>query len=311
VANTLQIATGNLAPPICPFSGAANARFARFQAGPIGQKIRGDYPRFDLRWFELAAEDGAGIGLGIVLLGVVSLAASISSRRSRICNPAAPFGLVIGAFALLAAAAFGAKMGSEAAPRLFAAYYPFLLLPLLLLRGSEGLSRRRWWRVLACLCAASIVPTLILTPARPLWPAQTVMARLLEQHPNSAFLQRSKLVYNVFATRHDHLAPVKKYIPAGVRTVGFVPTGNDLEGSLWRPFGARRVVEVLQPTRSDPAIRQLSGSVVISSPRGLYEHFQMTAEEFAHAIGGRVIGEEMLTIKAIVGPEPFCVIAVK
>jgi hypothetical protein len=57
-------------------------------------------------------------------------------------------------------------------------------------------------------------------------------------------------------------------------------------------------------------VRQLAGSVVVSSRRGLADHFQLTAEEFAAAIGGHVMAEETLTLKAIVGPEPFVVIAV-
>jgi hypothetical protein len=258
----------------------------------------------------MAAEDGAGIGLGIFALAGVTLAASLFLRGPRGKNPAAPLGRAIGIAAVIALLAYGAKMGSEACARLIASYYPFLLLPLLRLSANDPLTRRRWWRGFAMLAALSIVPTLILTPARPLWPAQTVLAALAEQNPGSTFLLRSQLVYEVFAQRHDYLAPLKKHLPAHARTVGFVPTGNDLEGSLWRPFGSRRVVEVLQATRADPAVRQLAGSVVVSSRRGLASRFQMTAEEFAAAIGGRLVGEETLTLKASVGPEPFVVIAV-
>jgi hypothetical protein len=309
VGNTLLVAGVNLQPPVWPFPGTVNSVLTRYQEGPAGRTLRAHFPRFELRWGEMAGEDGAGIGLGIFVLGAVTLATSFVWRR-RIHRPVNGLGAAIGSAALLAWLAYAAKMSSEAAPRLIASYYPFLLLHLLLLPVNELLVRRGWWRWLALACAVSIVPTLILTPARPLWPAQRILAQRLSAHPDSAFLQRSALVYDVFARRHDYLAPMKKYIPANARTVGFVPSGNDLESTLWRPFGQRRVVEVLQPSRTDRAIGQLSGSVVISSRRGLSEHFHLTAEEFAAAVGGRVIGEETLTLKAVIGPEPWCAIAI-
>lgn len=307
--NVLEIVSANLAPPVWPFPSIVNAQFERFQESPIGQTLREHYPRFGMRWYELAAEDGAGIGLGVVILTGVSLAASAANRKTCSKNRANPMGLAICAAGLVAAAAYGAKMGSEAAARLFTAYYPFLLIPLLL-PLHETLIRRRWWRVLAWLCAASIVPTLVITPARPLVPAQAVVTSLSEHFPNEVAFRRWSLVYDVFSKRHDHLAPLKAFIPSDAYTVGFVPTGNDLEGSLWRPFGTRRVVEVLQPTRSDPAVQQLKGSVIICSPRGLSGRFQMTVEEFSVAIGGHVVGKGTLAVKAVVGPEPWCVIAV-
>jgi len=308
--NTVQIVVENLEPPICPFSASANALFAKFEAGPIGEKIRAKFPRFDLRWFELAAEDGSGIGLGIFVLIGLSLVVSTIRRFPHASNSADPIGLLVCNVALLAAIVYAAKMGSEAGARLFAAYYPWLLMAFLRLDSNEWLTRHHQWRKFAWLCAASTVPVLILTPARPLWPTRQLVAKLAQHYPGSAFLRRSQLVYDVLSTRHDYFAPLKKYIPTGVRTVGFVPTGNDLEGSLWRPFGSRRVIEILTPSRADSAVQQLKGSVVICSSRGLSEHFGMTLDTFTAAIGGHVIGQEMLTLKAVVGPEPWFVIAV-
>ncbi len=308
--NALIVATSNLAPPIWPFSARTNSAFEHFKHSPLGQSIRHHFPRFDLRWFELPAEDGSGVGPGIFLLGAISCGAALFFRGTSGGKPPAPVGRWICLAAVIAMLAYGAKMGSEAAARLIVSYYAFLLLPLLRLSANDRLARTKWWRALAVLVALSIVPALILTPARPLWPAQTILARLTASHPDSPFLQRSRLVYEVYAQRYDYLAPLKKHLPVGARTVGFVPTGNDLEGSLWRPFGSRRVVEVLAPNRHDDAVQQLAGSAIVSSRRGLRDSFAMSAEQFASKIGGRLIAEEQLTLKASVGPEPFVVIAV-
>lgn len=309
--NALQIVAVNCAPPIWPVPDLVNAPLARFMESPEGKAIRAHYRRFDLRWFELVAEDCAGVGLGIAILMGVSVVGTWVKPEKYRKNSIQPLAWVLCTASLLAALVYGMKMGSEAAPRLFASYYPFILIPFLLLPVSESLTRQRWWRALAWTCAATVVPTLVLTPARPLWPAHTVVAKLVESYPNSAFLHRANLVYDVFAARHDHLAPLKKYIPADALTVGFVPTGNDLEGSLWRPFGSHRVVEVLTPSRSDAAVRQLSGSVIVCSPRGLIDRFGMTVEEFCAAVGGHLIGEETFALKAVVGPERWIVIGIE
>jgi len=144
----------------------------------------------------------------------------------------------------------------------------------------------------------------------PLWPARRILGQLAERHPQSAAWQRAALVYAVYAQRADFLAPLKPLLPPDARTVGFIPTGNDLEGALWKPYGSRRVVEILTPDPSDPALRQLHGSAIVTSRRGLMERFGQTADGYAASIGGRVAGKVMLAQKAGIGPEEWVVIDV-
>lgn len=309
LGNALEIAVGNAVPPIWPAPEWSNAVFARFHETNLGHTLRQHYPRFELQWFEMVTEDGAGVGLGVVILAATALVAALILRRRSSGSLQASLGWAVSIAGFLAIAVYGVKMGSEAAPRLVAAYYPFLVLPVLLLPVHRRLTHLRWWRILAAICTASIIPSLILAPARPLFPAHGVIAKLAEGNPSSAFLRRADLVYETFANRHDNLAPLRRFLPANAKTIGFVPTGNDLETSLWRPFGTRRVVEVLQPSRSDPAVTQLAGSVIVCTPRGLSDRFHMTAEEFCAAVAGRITGEEILTLKAAIGPEKWYVIA--
>ncbi len=51
-------------------------------------------------------------------------------------------------------------------------------------------------------------------------------------------------VYTAYRIRPDALAPLREALPAEARTVGLVSADN-LETSLWRPFGAKKCIYVL------------------------------------------------------------------
>jgi hypothetical protein len=308
--NAVQLGVGNAAPPIWPAPGLVNRALDSFLENPWGRALRHHYPRLDPAWYELATEEGASLGLGLgVLAALIPLAALAGGGWRRPGGRDAGFWISLAA--MMAFLVFCAKTGSEAAPRLAAPYYPMLLIPLLRRPVNERLTRRRWWRSLAVIAAASILPALILTPARPLWPARSILAALVSAHPGSSFLARTREVFEVYAQRHDYLAPLKKHFPPGVRTIGYVPTGNDLTVSLWRPFGERRVLEVLQPSRADAAVRELRGSIIVASGRALQDHFGLSVEAFSAAVGARVSGHERFAIKVSVGIEDWYVFAVE
>jgi len=211
---------------------------------------------------------------------------------------------------LVALAAFLAKMGSEAAARLAAPYYPLLLITILSANGHEWVTRQTWWRMAAVAAAISILPAVILSPSRPLWPAQTVLAALAQSKPGNAAIQRAQTVYSVYGKRNDFLAPLKAQLPAEARIVGFIPNINDLEGTLWKPYGSRKIVEVLTASPTDPVLATLRGSAMITSRRALTERFQLTPEEYAAAIHGRITASAMIAQKAGLGLEQWVLISV-
>ena len=102
--------------------------------------------------------------------------------------------------------------------------------------------RFRSWKVLIALAALSVLPAVVLSPARPLWPAQRISERLARQHPGSPTLQRLATVYSAYAHRDDSLAPLRDKLPDGVLKIGFFAGPNDTDYSLWRPIGLRQVV---------------------------------------------------------------------
>jgi hypothetical protein len=135
-----------------------------------------------------------------------------------------------------------AKMGSEAGPRLLMPYYPLAIVPCLRLSVQGRWLRRRGWRVFLLVLALGALPVLVVSVARPLWPAVTVTGRLAGAHPHNHLLQRLADAYAGYARRNDFLAPIRDQLPKDVREIGFIAGSNDSDYSLWRPFGSRQVI---------------------------------------------------------------------
>jgi hypothetical protein len=305
VGNSLMILTGALEPSVCPVANIAKARFQRFEDSGFARWITAKFPRFGLSWGELATEESSGVGLGVFLLFVLSTAAGTLHRRS----PALPTAVArrwVHFAVLIAFGAFLAKMGSEAAARLAAPYYALLLIVVLSASGQEWVTRQTWWRMIAVVVAISILPAVILSPARPLWPAQAMLASLARSAPGNKAIQRAQAVYSVYARRDDFLAPLKAQLPSGARPLGVIPTINDLEGTLWKPYGSRKVIEVLTPSATDPALAALRGSAIITSQRALAERFALTPESYAAAIHGKVTASAMIAQKQVSASRNGC-----
>ena len=154
LGNTLQLGANTLLPPIFPPAERWNSAVAPTLLGmrPIPW-IRTQFPRLSLTTRELAAEETAGLGVGIAILWMILLFAAARSIPKIGIHPPAPreqrFWLACGILAggLIASGVFLAKMGSESGPRLLAPYYPTGLFAVLLLVGSRHPTRQRWWRL--------------------------------------------------------------------------------------------------------------------------------------------------------------------
>jgi hypothetical protein len=135
-------------------------------------------------------------------------------------------------------------MNIAAVARIATPYY--LLIPgaILSAGGQEWLTRRRWWRWLVGAQFSAAAVLVVISPARPLWPALTVLHMARDKKPDSALVGRMATVYSVYRQRHDAMAEVREALPENAKVAGLV-TGDDIETSLWRPFGSRRFVHVI------------------------------------------------------------------
>ena len=191
---------------------------------------------------EMQIEENAGLGFGISILLVVAVAAALVARRKKIIllNTSRTLRWACA----IATLVFMASIGMSAVARIFAPYYVLVVAVIVAASGQESLTRRRWWHALTAMQFACALLLFIVTPARPLWPALTVLEKLAARAAPSATVQRMLEVYTVQRVRPDVMAPVRDALPPGAQNVGLV-TNDDLETSFWRPFFSRTFQHVI------------------------------------------------------------------
>ncbi len=304
----------NFLPPFFPQAGWWNEHALKimphFVVGPMVANFEQGFHVIG----EMPTEDGTGIGFGLSVLLVISVlaawrlgkmspatAAPGASRYLpgvlRWCVLIAPWGSLF---------VYCIKSGIVDAPRLISPYYPMLLPLLLLGAGQSEVVRRRWWRGIAFCVVLLAFPVMILTPGRPLWPAQTVLKMLHERKPGQRLIARAQKVYAVYGERSDPLANVRPLLPPGLRLVGFMGTGDDIDISLWRPYGSRRVEHiVLSDSIEDIRKRHIEYAVV-----GGFNLASSgtTLEEWQKRTGAKVIAETTAIQTVIQGPQAWYVV---
>jgi hypothetical protein len=308
--NALLLLLGNFTPPLFPLAGWWNehalAALPHFISAPMMANFE---PGF--LWLgELPTEDWAGIGFGLSALLAVAVVANFFIRNS---HPSSAFSLQPSALLLvapwIALLAYTMKSGMVTPGRLIAPYYP-LLLPLLLAgAGQSQIVRRVWWRVLTGGVLILAFAVLVLTPDRPLWPAQTILSKLAATHPNQHLISRAREVYAVYAKRSDPLADVRALLRPDVKTVGFIGAEDDSDISLWLPLGSRRVEHFLL---SDPPERFRQEHVEFVVMGGLNLQLRrMTLDDWLQKSGAELVASTNATLKVSEGPQAWYVVRFK
>ncbi len=310
--NTFQILLDNFAPPFFPLAGWWNQNAPHLLPHGFVTTIENN---FDTGYFwlgELPTEDWAGIGFGISVLLAVSLVTAFRHRAlgksgddKNFSAPRRVRQLVLFA-PWIALLAYCVKSGMVTAARLISPYY-FLLWPSLILgAGHAQIVRRGWWRAASWLVLLLALAVLILTPPRPLWPARTILSAALESHPGHKLLTRASNVYSVYAIRSDPLAPLRPLLPADYPVMGFLGTPDDIDISLWRPYGTRRVEHVLLAD-STADIRSKGIDYVVVSGLNL-EQKKTTLATWLAQSGAELIATTNLTVKVSDGPQPWHIV---
>ena len=216
LGNTLQAAFVNVSPPFLPHAPEISQAATRFTAS-----LTAYFPDFHLAVNELPQEDWSGLGLGVSALAFSCLFWRGRRRVSWII--AAGWVALIFPMTLLA---------SDATARLLAPYYFLPLAGVLRWLGAERMARNRVWRALAVASSATTCAALVLTPARPLFPAQRLTARFSRAH---AVYSRSAHYPYLFDS-------VLALLPPGSSRLGLINGGP--ESPLWRPYGTRVVTDI-------------------------------------------------------------------
>ena len=301
--NLLQMANDNLEPPVFPGS----VDWRPLLPADLKADLLRDFPRLGLHWGELQIEEEAGVGLGIVFFAGLFILVGI---RARMSDPSLVVirsrqAVAVLAGALIAWLAYLGKMGSEATSRLIAAYYPLLIACVLVLVSLDGRSvRRRIFDWVGVVVMLSAFPLVILSPARPLFPVESVADLMSKCHAPAGLIERYNQVYQVYAGRAEAFKEFADTLPASERVVGFLQRGNDPAASLWRPFGSKKVIEVT-PDDSAEKVKAEGICFVVVGQDALDYRYQTTATALAAKWSASVVKEKNIVLTAHRGPETW------
>ena len=247
LANGTMVTLANIAPPVCPFASAWNHAVDALTPASLAARWDRQFGPGVAHLTELQVEEEAGAGFGITILLGLSLLAVVSGWRRRAKPQAVPSGNLVLWLVCLAPWVsllyLMAKLDFRSGPRYLAAYYPFLGMGLLLSPAQAGLIRRNWWRSWALLSCGLAGLLLVISPARPLWPAGWFIQHYGPSLKSSRLVSLAVNAYEAKSRRSEVFAPVIALLPADAKIIGF--SADDFpETSLWKPFGSRRILHV-------------------------------------------------------------------
>jgi hypothetical protein len=321
IGNSVTLAVQNAVPTFYPVDKWSddfiNRHAASFVSSPRWQDFEGKRLHVT-NLGELPLEDSAGLGFAITWILVVSVAAAMIWRPGHTATNRAPEQAQPQQWARMAVLwspyvallSFMAKMGATTPSRLITPYYALLLPALLVGASQQSVVRARWWHRMAMGTFLFAVVVVVLSPSRPLWPANVILSGLRERYPNSALLERAERVYAVFRGRWDVLKPARDLLPPGAHDIGYTAFGDTPEASIWRPFGSRRIWYFLP---SDPLsyLQERGIEFVVAGSDGDPVHGNALDEwlrPWLQQVNGTVVGRVSVNIKAKYGPATWYVI---
>jgi hypothetical protein len=303
LGNSLEFAVINLEPPIFPWE----LDGFRLLPSTVKADLEKDFPTIDLHTGQMQFEEMAGLGLGGVLFlslfVVVGIKARVSASRLTVDRPLER--VIMSIAVAIALAFYMAKIGSPAASRLIASYYPLIIAAILLLVSLDGRAMQaaafNWVGLIAMLSA---LPLIILSPARPLFPVQIVSRLITRSHLPSYAVNRFLEVYSIYGARADSYHELTALIPPDQHTIGFLASGDTPEAPLWRPFDKRTVVD-LKPDASLLEVRRQNISYVVVSDVTLVLIYHTTISQLLSHWSGTLLAQKVITLKSHTGPETF------
>ena len=305
--NALLLILNNLVPPFFPLATWWNHSVLSILPHALVGPLVANFENGFHQLAELPTEDWAGLGFGLSLLLLIScLYRHPLADSNPGDHPDPKFNRLRSVVLIspwIALLVFCMKSGMVTGGRLISPYYP-LLLPWLLRRaGHASLVRHRWWRYLALGVILLAFPVIILTPGRPLWPARAILSKMQTLHLAPALVSRALKVYTVYFERSDPLANVRASLPPDLAIVGFMADGDDLDISLWRPFGKKRVDHILLSDSPDQ-IRQRQIHYVVVGGANLAAH-RVSLSDWVQRTQAEVTATNTATLKVNEGPQPW------
>jgi hypothetical protein len=301
--NGIVLFLENFAPPVFPVAAKWNQWVPSHIPASWVPLLNKYFEPAAARWdvAELRTEEAAGLGFGPSVLLVLSVVAAIhcqargqkvdSAKTSDWTARLVCVACWISLFFSLA------SLGLSGVARYCTPYYLPAIAGLLLGIGHEKIVRSRWWHTWVWISFALAAMLLVISQARPLWPARWVCAHLGERFRTSTIGTRIVTVYEVYGERADAFWPIRKSLPADASPLGLI-TFDDPETSLWRPFGSRRILHV-KATDTGADVRSRGIKYVLVNEQKTGEAF----EQWLQRMNGRLLETKELKLRA--GKPPF------
>lgn len=241
--NLINLTIQNLAPPLFPNAKKWNSIVASITPQTcrevMAQNFEANGANFAVPEFQ--GEEWAGLGAGVTLLLIAS---SIMAFRHRGRAHAPTWVICLWSFFSVALIAYFLKSGMSTVGRHALPYYIPLAAPLLLLPGHSVLLKSPKWYLASALVMVSTIALIIITPSRPLWPANTIFTCLASENHSPA-LNRIRAGYEVYNKRADALDPLREALPPETNTIGYINFGPAPQLALWKPYLQRRIIQIL------------------------------------------------------------------
>jgi hypothetical protein len=303
-ANTTLMAVQNLTPPVFPSANVLNHAVQKIMPAGLNARLHQVVVEPETAEFhveEMQIEENAGLGFGVTLLFLISIAVAAArcggaflnlrfNSSDAIWQAGVRFAPWISLIALLSQ--------SEVYPigRILAPYYALLLPFFLACPAQEQIVVQRWWRLSAFTVIVMAAGLLIVSPARPLFPVGMFLEKIhtaAAQHPS---LARVETVYSVYAARNDAFAPARAALPPGLKILGLI-TYDDPETSLWRPFGSREIKHVSPgDTAADLKVRGVEFIIVKGDAFGKW--FNGSLDDWLKKMDAQVVRKISLRLRA-------------
>ena len=305
------LALENFVPPVFPLADKWNQLAAQRLPPWLRERLEQTvmWPDSRLHLDEMQIEECAGLGLGISLLLLASLlAAGYWKWCGRQCIPppatkASAAGSMWQASVRLAPVISLLALLSQShmcsIGRLVISYYLPILPALLAGPAQVWVVKQRWWRVASGAVFVIAAGLLIISPPRPMFPVQTILAALQNHEAGSPWLARAQEVYEVYRERNDGFAPARALLPADVKVLGLTMF-DEPETSLWRPFGSRRIEHVCpQDTAADLKARGVA--YILVRPDIFGRSFPGSAADWLGQMHAQIIQKFPLNLRASAG----------
>lgn len=298
----------NTVPPIFPFSQQWNHAVTSRIPPDLNRKLEANFQADAAKWIthEIMIEENAPLGLGIVSLLIVG---SIGAFQLRHRAPRSFFPReqkllwLVFAGAIIAISPIILKSGLNGSGRYLAPHYLLLILPFLTFPGLKVFMRGKLWKTSVLICFLALFLTMILSPARPLWPALTVLKSLNAGNSSSSILNRAWSVYTVYRERPTAFEPIMRHVPEDAICVGLL-SANTPETSFWKPFGKRRIVHI---TASDTpeSIRNRGIEYIVAGQRSMEENNFPDIKVWCELNHADIIATEFFPVMVRKGSEPW------